>query len=131
MIRDDLLSYLTSNSLGSFGLSVELPFSNSGIPLYQKNPKKVYVDNDQVTVEPALETMAKTYYTTTTVVTVYFTCDAKQTASDYAAAVSLISNFIKDAQFNSYTSVGSDAQTEYLNDLMVTKIELSFTKFNT
>jgi len=131
MIRDDLLSYLTSNSLGSFGLSVELPFSNSGIPLYQKNPKKVYVDNDQVTVEPALETMAKTYYRTITIVPVYFTSDAKQAASDYASVVSIVSNFIKGALFTSYTSTSSALTTEFLNDLLVTKIELSFTKFNT
>ena len=49
-MRDQLLTYLTTNLTGSIKISQELPFEEGGNPLYLKNMKRVYLD------EPYTET---------------------------------------------------------------------------
>jgi hypothetical protein len=130
MIRDDLLSCLTTESLGSFGLSTELPFSNSGIVLYQKNPKKVYVDKDLKLVEPFVVTFETTINQTTTTVDVFFSNDAKTLPADYDATRETIESFINTYALDGLMNATVETTTEYVNDLIVTKIQFKFVKFN-
>jgi hypothetical protein len=130
MIRDDLLSFLTTESLGSFGLSTELPFSNSGIVLYQKNPKKVYVDKDLKLVEPFVVTFETTINQTTTTVDVFFSNDAKTLPADYDATRETIESFINTYALDGLMNATVETTTEYVNDLIVTKIQFKFVKFN-
>ena len=48
-MRDTLLAQITTN-LSSLGVSVssELPFENSGVPLYSKNKKTFYLDEEEI-----------------------------------------------------------------------------------
>ena len=48
-MRDTLLTQITTNLTGT-GVSVssELPFENSGVPLYTKNKKTFYLDEEDI-----------------------------------------------------------------------------------
>lgn len=131
-MRDQILTYLGTQDLGSYGLSQELPFSNSGVELYVKNPKKLYVDEDQVETEVFMLVMnGSNIDTEITSVTVYFTNDAKTQPSDYDAVVSTV----KAAQdlyiANGYSKRDVNVGTEYTNDLMTTRITIRFYKLIT
>ena len=126
-MRSDILSYIKGLKLKNFSTSDELPFS-SGTELYLKNPKKIYVDVEQVEMtafipllnSPDIDQEVRT-------IKVYFATDAKQLPADYSQVVSLIRlakdsiaiphGFRKDATSNS----------EYVNDLLLTTIEFTFT----
>lgn len=128
-MRTELMQYLKSIRLGAYGVTDELPFSNSGTPMYLKNAKKIYVDKDQVTVEQFLPTLgALNINTETNTVRVYLTTDAKNTPSDYDLAVSLIRQgkdvVTTDGNFRRTVT----SSTTFENDLLVTEFEFNFTR---
>lgn len=127
-MRSDLLAYIKQLKLKNFSTSDELPFS-SGTDLYLKNPKRIYVDVEQVEMtafipllnSPDIDQEVHT-------IKVYFATDAKQLPADYSQVVSLI-RLAKDS-ISVPRGLGKDAKsnTEYVNDLLVTTIEFTFTK---
>jgi hypothetical protein len=130
MIRDDLISYLEAKDLGSYALSQELPFSNSGIVLYIKNLKKVYVDKEQKLVEPYVVTFDMTVNQSETTVDVYFSNDAKTLPVDYDTTRATIESFINTYALEGLLNATAETTTEFINDLIVTKIQFKFVKFN-
>ena len=74
-------------------VSAELPYSSAGEPLYQKNMKFVYIDEDNISKTQLLSTLDKNDVTeTTTTVTAYLAVDAKNDLSDIDSIVSSILN---------------------------------------
>jgi hypothetical protein len=130
MIRDDLMSFLTAQDLGSFALSSELPFSVSGVELYTKNPKRVYVDKEQKLVEPLVVTFDMTVNQTETTVDVYFSNDAKTLPTDYDTTRTTIESFIDTYVLPGLMSSTVESTTEYINDLIATKVQFKLVKFN-
>ena len=128
-MRTDVLDYLQTLNLGTFIVSTELPFSESGTPLYIKNLKKVYVGVDQYIVEPIISTLSGVNITRDTVaVTVYLANDAKSLTPNYDEVVGLIraaKDILPTAGFNSREV---DVQTSFDADKLVTQIELRFIK---
>jgi len=127
-MRSDILAYIKGLKLKNFSTSDELPFS-SGTELYLKNPKRIYVDVEQVEITafiPLLNSpdVDQSVHT----VKVYFAIDAKQLPADYAQVVSLI-RLAKDSITVPH-GLGKDAKstTDYVNDMLVTMIEFTFTK---
>ena len=85
-MREDILSYIKTLSLGSFTVSDELPRDDSGMALYLKNPKKLYVDIGQVEATPLIQTLSGfDVHTESTTVSVYFTADAKTLPANYSS----------------------------------------------
>lgn len=127
-MRSDLLAYIKQLKLKNFSTSDELPFS-SGTDLYLKNPKRIYVDVEQVEMtafipllnSPDIDQAVHT-------IKVYFATDAKQLPADYSQVVSLI-RLGKDS-ISVPRGLGKDAvsSSEYVNDMLVTTIEFTFTK---
>jgi len=127
-MRSDILAYIKGLKLKNFSTSDELPFS-SGTELYLKNPKRIYVDVEQVEITAMIALLnSPDVDQSVHTIKVYFATDAKQLPADYAQVVSLIRlakdsiaiphGFRKDAKSN----------TEYNNDMLVTIIEFTFTK---
>ena len=94
-IVSDIRTQITTNlaSYTAFKVSSELPFDSSGIPLYVKNMKTVYVDD-------ALESKVQLYrtldqgevYQTETIVNAFLCVDAKNQPSDIDAVITAILN---------------------------------------
>lgn len=74
-------------------VSAELPYSSAGEPLYQKNMKTVYIDEDNISKTILIPTLDNSDVTeTTTTVTAYLAVDAKNDLSDIDSIVSSILN---------------------------------------
>ena len=131
-MRDEILTYLDSQDLGSYALSQELPFSSSDIELYIKNPKRIYVDKDQVTEEVFIALLDSiSIDQEVTSVTIYFSNDAKTLPSDYDAVVDVVRSAKELYIANGFFKRDVQIDTEYINDLMVTKIDIRFIKLLT
>lgn len=77
-MRQQLLSYLTSQLTGAIKTSQELPFSQGGNPLYRKNMRKVYVGNPEVTTTVITATLdGQSVRQTETKLEVFLAVDAK------------------------------------------------------
>jgi len=126
-MREEVLAYLKTIKFGSYSVSEELPFGNSGTVMYLKNPKKIYVDEDQYSVESFMPVMngvdVEAHVTT---VRVFFSNDSKQLPKDYSQTVGQI-RAVKD-QFMDYFRREVTIDTNHEQDLMVTAFEFRFTK---
>jgi hypothetical protein len=91
-IRDTLVTGLTANlATSNVSVSSELPFNSGGEPLYIKNKKFVYVDEDNKDVTELYNTLdGNDIFQTETTVTAYLTVDAKNQPSDIDSIVNVI-----------------------------------------
>lgn len=129
-MRTELLNYLKDQKFKNFNVSDELPFTSSATALYMKNPKRIFVDLEQITSEPFLPTFGTSVDAEVHSVRLYFTTDAKQLPSDYSTVVSSIrsgKNVTTDLPFFRREVTNS---TTFENDVMVTEIEFRFTKLS-
>ena len=93
-IRDTLLANLTT-SLSSTNVSVssELPFTAAGVPLYEKNMKKFYLDVDNTNTKEMFLTLDNNdVFEREITLTGYLTVDAKNQPSDIDTAVNAVIN---------------------------------------
>lgn len=128
-MRSKVLAYLNTVDLGSFALSQELPFSNSGVELYLRNAKRIYVDHESSTTEVFIGLLGSKQIDMEVVrVNLFFASDAKNQPSDYNQVLNAIRSaqdlYIENGFFRRQFSVGS----EYKNDLQVTTATLSYNK---
>lgn len=127
-MRLELLTYLKSLKLKNFGISDELPFT-SGVAMYLKNPKKIYVGTEQITSQPFIAAMGNySVYSEVHTVGVFFSTDAKNLPSDYDAVVALVQAGKGITVDSSYFRRELDTATSYEGDLMVTQLDFRFTK---
>lgn len=90
-MRTALLAYLTANLTGTIKPSQELPFEESGVPMYLRNMRKVYLDEptkEQVELIPTLDNTDINQ--TVTTVRGYLTLDAKTRNADLDTALSVM-----------------------------------------
>jgi hypothetical protein len=128
-MREDILSYIKTLSLGSFTVSDELPRDESGVPLYIKNPKKLYVDLGQVDEAPLIQTLSGfDIHTESTTVSVYFTADAKTIPANYSSLTQSLRLGKDIEQAKGFNNRSVDVQTEYDADMLVTRIDYTFSK---
>lgn len=128
-MRTELLAYFKGLKLKNFGVSDELPFSNSDRTVYLKNPKRIYVDLDQKTQEQIIPLIGNHgIFQEVHSVSVFFTTDAKNLPSDYQTVVDdLMAG--KDAQSTEpYFRREVDVSTSFEGDLMLTQLDFRFTK---
>lgn len=131
-MRSDILTYLGTQQFSNYVVSTELPFDSNGTELYIKNPKRIYVDNDQVSIEPFIGVMsAMNIDQETTTVNIYFANDAKTLPSDYSTVVTSCRNAKNQSYAANYMNTYSDTKTEYKNDLLVTNVEIRFVRIIT
>jgi hypothetical protein len=128
-MRQDILDYINNLGLGSFSLSQQLPYDNSGVPMYIRNVKTIYVDLAQYNDDTLIKTLDGNHvYNEITSVKVYFTADAKQLPANYETVISDLKG-AKDAT----TITGANRReclvsTSFQGDVLVTELEYRFTK---
>lgn len=134
-MRSDLLAYLKTLSLGTYSISDELPWSQSGTPLYLINLRKIYVDADQVDQSVLYETLntlsgtqVRSVTTETRTVRVYFVNDAKVLPSNYDAVVGALMTARVQDYTAGYTDRTVNVSTSFAEDRLITTLEFRFTK---
>jgi len=128
MIRDDLITQITTNltSYTEFNVVSDLPYDASGQPLYQKNFKTVYIDEQEDTKTQLYRTLDQgEVFQTDTVVNAYVTVDAKNQPSDIDNVITGILNaksVVTNTQLNEATY-----ETEIEDDYITYTFEYNFT----
>lgn len=91
-IRSDLLTAITTAVTGSsVSVSTELPWVTGGVPLHEKNMKKIYLDSEQYNIEQLHTTLdGNDVSSRETIVTAFLTVDAKNQPLDIDSIISSI-----------------------------------------
>ena len=128
-MRQEILNYVNGLSLGTFSVSSELPYDQSGTALYLSNPKKIYVGNEQTSTEPLVSALdGPVIDNEVTTVSIYFSADAKQLPANYDT---LVTNLKAAKNITTVTGIHRrelDAVTEFQGDLLVNSMEIRFNK---
>ena len=128
-MRQSILDQLRVLSLGSFSIAQELPRSQSGTPLYIKNPKRLYVDLTETTQNPLINTLDNQDITEETQATsLYFSVDAKTTAPNTDDLVQAIRNIKNSIELRGANRREVTVDTEYQDDLLVYTITFALTR---
>ena len=128
-MRTQVYNYVKTLDIGSFRTTEELPWSESGIPLYIKNLKTLYISNAQTETETLIAALdGLNIQNKTVTVQLFFACDAKKQPSNYEELMSqlLDINSIQDVERNWDRSVKQ--QVEYDTDKTITQVDYIFTK---
>ena len=123
-MRTELLSYLTTaTSTLAVKTVSELPWNTAGEPLYLKNMKKFYLDQDQIAQATMFPTLDGTdVYENVTTVRGYFAVDAKNQPSGLSTAIANILSAISKTGLTNH-GTESDYSTEILDDVLVYTVE--------
>lgn len=128
-MREQVLDYIRGLNLGSYNVSDEVPRDESGVPLYIRNPKRIYVGVDEYNETPLINTFSGfDLHTYTTSVSVIFSSDAKKLPQNYTSLVGSLIGAKDIATADGFNSREAVVSTVTENDLLVTQIEYSFTK---
>jgi biopolymer transport protein ExbD len=126
-IRDDLITQITTNIAAHSNVSIsqELPFDQSGVPLYNKNMGTIYVDEQDIVVEQLYRTLDQgNVNQTTTTVNAYLSVDAKNEYSDINTVVANL--LIARNVVTNVTESNSDYETEITDDVITYTFEYNF-----
>jgi hypothetical protein len=131
-MRTEIIDYVQGLNLGTFTVSTELPYTESGQALYIKNPKKIYVDEEQIESEPILETLnASNVINEQMSVTIYFSCDSKLLPANYDTVVTDLKAARNITTVENIFRRELDVSTGYDGDLLVTELVIRFNKIIT
>jgi len=125
--RTDLISQITTNIAAhtSFAISEELPFLSGGIPLYEKNMRTIYVDEQQIAVDELYDTLdGQAVNQTTTTINAYLSVDAKEQLTDIDTVVANLL-VARNGIANTIEST-SDYETDIVNDVITYTFEYNF-----
>ncbi len=94
VIRNTLLANLSTSLTGTnVSVSSELPFSAAGVALYDKNMKKLYLDNDQNERTQLFSTIDNNdVFQQEILVNGYLTVDAKNEPGDISNVITKVVN---------------------------------------
>jgi hypothetical protein len=125
--RSDLITQITTNIAAhtDFTISTELPFDSGGIPLYDKNLKTIYVDEQEIAVEELYSTLDQGVVNqTTTTINAYLSVDAKNQLTDIDTVVAnlLIARNVVTGTVDST----SDYETDIAEDVITYTFEYNF-----
>jgi len=127
-MRQEVIDYCQSISLGSFTVSSEIPFDDSGVPLYLKNVKRIYVDLPQYATDRLVSALdGLTVSNELATVRVVFSADAKSLPANYETLVSDL-RLARDIALDGVYRREVDVKTDFEQDMLVTELELRFTK---
>lgn len=131
-MRTEIIDYVNSLALGGFTINQELPFEESGTPLYLKNLKRIYVDIGAYQSDPIIQALnGLTINNETTIIRLYFSCDAKQIPSNYESLVADLKEAKDITTIEGVNRRQCDVSTEINADILVTTLEYRFTKLST
>lgn len=128
-MRSSILNLLPTVNLGGFSVSQELPFSPSGVELYIRNPRVLYVDREVTESAPLFATLdAHDISTTISSATVYFTTDAKNSPLQLDALITSLRSIKNRIDFPGANRREIAVRTSYTGDLLINEVEYRFTR---
>lgn len=131
-MRQVIYDYIGGLNLGNFFLSNNLPWMDNGEFIYHHNKKYVYVDTDQTSQQPLIDTMnGSNAVIELTTVNVYIVNDAKTLPVDYDAVVEIIKGARTAPGTEGFTQRLCQVFSGYHNDNLVTTFTFSFRKLLT
>lgn len=116
-MRAELLSYLTTaTSTATIKTVSELPWNTAGEPLYLKNMKRFYLDEEQVEQSILIPVLpgSNDVLQDTTSVTGYFACDAKNKPSGLSSSLTTILDAKNRIGFGATCSYTSQIQDDVI-----------------
>lgn len=126
-MREQFLELLKTIQTISYKISEELPFSNSGTPLYSKNPRRIYVDTPTNSIEVFMQILNGVNIDSDVLtIRVYFANDAKQLPTDYQSTVDQIKK-LKDSVIGDFIKRQCTYSLEFENDMIINRFEFNFT----
>jgi hypothetical protein len=126
-MRQELLDYIKGLNIGTISVSNDLPFEDGGVPLYLKNAKTIYVDRPQRTSEPIIQTLnSLTISNETTLVSVYFSLDAKLLIANYESILTSLKAGKDVTTIQGVNRRECDITSEYEGDMLVTTLGFRF-----
>jgi hypothetical protein len=124
-MRAELLTYLTTaTSTLAVKTVSELPWNTAGEPLYLKNMKKFYLDQEEIeqsTLIPVLPGSNDVYQNTITV-RGYFAVDAKNQPTGLSTAITTILSARDRTGIRNF-GIESDYTTEIQDDVLIYTVE--------
>lgn len=130
-MRTEVLNGIKALAYTGFSVADELPFSDAGVDLYTKNPKRFYVDRTQFDSAPIIQTLnGVNINNTTTSVTVYFTVDAKNTPAQLDTIIDGLRGIEDTISLPGAHTRESIVSTDYEGDLLVVTVEYRLTRIN-
>jgi hypothetical protein len=128
-MRQEVIDYINTLSLGGFLLSAEIPWEQDGVVLYLKNLKKIYVGLTEKTEEAVVRTLDALQITSkVSIISIFFACDAKQIPSNYEVLVDdLLAG--KNIALDGVVRRESDVSTTVQSDTLITEIQIRFTTY--
>lgn len=131
-MRTEILEYCQGLNLGTVTVSTELPWVDNTVPLYLKNLKKVYIDTDNVEIEPFIQALNGLNITNEiTSVKLYFACDAKVLLPNYDDIVTELKSVKNITTITGVQRRECVVSTSTETDVLVTELEYRFTKLLT
>jgi hypothetical protein len=123
-MRAELLSYLTTaTSTATIKVVSELPWNTAGEPLYLKNMKKMYLDQEQVEQTTLIPTLGdQDVYQDDLIVRGYFAVDAKTLPTGLDSAITTI---LSARDKTGVINFGNEADytTEIQDDVIIYTVE--------
>jgi hypothetical protein len=128
-MRTQVVDELKKLALTGYTISNELPYDESGLALYLKNPKKIYVDRENVEILPLITTMNSADISNeTTTVRAYYSIDAKQTPANYDTVIASLRGIKSTIVRAGANSREAFVTTTYEGDLMIVELEYRLTR---
>lgn len=128
-MRTEVIDYVQGLNLGTFTVSTELPYTESGQALYVKNPKRIYVDEEQIVSEPLIQALdGISIVNEESTVTIYFSVDSKLVPANYDAVVTALKGAKNITTIDGVFRRELDVSTGYDGDLLITELAIRFNK---
>lgn len=124
-MRAELLSYLTTATSALAVKTVsELPWNTAGEPLYMKNMKKFYLDQEQIEQSTLIPVLPGSDDVMQNVVRItgYFAVDAKNQPTGLSTALTTILSAKSKTGISNH-GVESDYTTEIQDDVLIYTVE--------
>jgi hypothetical protein len=127
-MRSALLTYLTANLTGTIKPSQELPFEQGASAGYLRNMRRVYVDEPFTEQDALINTLdeASEVNQKITRVRAYLAVDAKNRNTDLDAALTVMSNALRQADIANSFRKEFDYTTSINDDKLVYEFEYRY-----
>ena len=130
-MRAQVIDKIKALALNGVSLSNELPYSESDVAQYIKNPKTIYVDRTQYESVPIVQALnGLNINNTTTTVSVYLAVDAKNPLVQLDSIIQSLRDLEDTIVLDGAHTRESTVSTDYEDDLLVVNVEYNLTRIN-
>lgn len=126
-MRSTIVESVKGLNLNGLSIAQELPYDESGTPLYIKNPKRIYIGRESTEIVPLVTILNGNQISlSTTRVSVFFTTDAKNPPLNYETNLNNIKGIQISAVFDGSNNRSAAVSQTYEGDLLITEVEFTF-----